>query len=120
MNRVYVDWFNRTSGICHAMGYGCQKDYIEDCKWFNLCAAQSYLSAAQWVRDGIAAQMTSDQIAEGQQLTRQFRPRREGASSSTSPENPFASGSGFFITDDKKFSDVVKSAQDAPVLVLVY
>ena len=48
--------------------------------------------------------MTTEQIAEAQQLAREFRPRIEWSSgNSNSPKNilePFASGSGFFITDD--------------------
>jgi S1-C subfamily serine protease len=48
--------------------------------------------------------MTSEQIAEGQQLARQFIPRSETLVStfanSASPANPTFTGTGFFITDD--------------------
>jgi S1-C subfamily serine protease len=48
--------------------------------------------------------MTPDQIAEAQRRSAAFVPRKEtrGSSSnnSTSPANPTATGTGFFITDD--------------------
>ena len=45
--------------------------------------------------------MTPDQIAEAQQLSREFEPQKQsGSDNSTSSENPTASGTGFFITDD--------------------
>ena len=46
--------------------------------------------------------MTPEQIAEAQQLAREFVPRKENSNSnnSISSENPIASGTGFFITDD--------------------
>ena len=44
---------------------------------------------------------TPEQIAEAQELAREFKPHKEsGSDNSTSPSNPTASGTGFFITDD--------------------
>src|SRR2546422_1073120 len=46
----------------------------------------------------VERKLTSEQIAQAQRLTRDFKPR--AAIASASHENPTASGSGFFITDD--------------------
>ena len=78
-------------------------DHVEAYKWLNLAAAQGGLVeiVATTMRDDLAKKMTPDQIAEAQQLAREFRPRKEsGSDNSTSPDDPTASGSGFFITDD--------------------
>ena len=49
----------------------------------------------------IMTRSSSEQISETQHLTRQFKPRLEsGYDNFTPPENPTASGTGFFITDD--------------------
>ena len=87
-------------GSCYANGEGLPKDYVEAYKWVNLAAAQANEDARgnlsiieQW--------MTPEQIAQAQELAREFKPRKEsGFENSTSPKNPTASGSGFFITDD--------------------
>ena len=43
----------------------------------------------------------SDQIARRKNCLREFKPRKGiGSDNSTSPDNPTASGTGFFITDD--------------------
>ena len=44
--------------------------------------------------------MTPDQIAEGQKLAREFKSHKEGSGSSISSDQPAASGTGFFITED--------------------
>jgi len=46
--------------------------------------------------------MTPSQIAEAQRLSREFKPCQGSGSdnSSTSPDSPTATGTGFFITDD--------------------
>jgi S1-C subfamily serine protease len=63
----------------------------------NLASAQGETNAIH-NRDKIVEFMTPDQIAEAQQLSSEFKPHKEG--SNISSENPTASGSGFFITDD--------------------
>ena len=87
-------------GACYIFGNGVPKDYVEAYKWFNLALAQGFESA----RTNLALVeplLTSDQIAEAQQLSREFKPRAEsGSSNFTSPDTPTASGTGFFITDD--------------------
>jgi TPR repeat protein len=84
-------------------GNGVTKDYVEAYKWLNLASAQENEFAKKNL--SIVEQlMTSEQIAEAQQLSREFVPKKEMPSSifanSTSPANPTFSGTGFFITDD--------------------
>jgi TPR repeat protein len=88
-------------GMMYQLGQGVPQDYVEAYKWYNLAAAQGD-SIAIGHRDEIVSDMTPGQIAEAQRLSREFRPRKESGSdnSSTSPDNPTATGTGFFITDD--------------------
>jgi S1-C subfamily serine protease len=109
-----VKWYERAAaqgnadaqnnlGAHYASGEGVVMDYVEAYKWLNLAAASSDPSgtAGAFSRDKIAEQMTPDQIAEAQGMSRDFKPRTElNSSNSTSPGNPTASGTGFFITDD--------------------
>ncbi len=45
--------------------------------------------------------MTPEQIAQAQELSREFSPHKESSSDNTTlPDSPTASGSGFFITND--------------------
>jgi TPR repeat protein len=87
-------------GVMYRMGHGVPQDYVEAYKWYNLAAAQGETNAVE-NRDRIASDMTPDQIAEAQQLAREFTPRKGSSSdNSASPDSPTASGTGFFITDD--------------------
>src|SRR5208282_3989398 len=87
-------------GMSYWSGDGVPQDYVEAYKWLNLAAAQGD-EAARANRDHLTEFMTPDQIAEAQQLSREFKPRKEsGSANSASPENPTATGTGFFITDD--------------------
>jgi S1-C subfamily serine protease len=92
----YADSQYHLGGL-YFLGDGVPKDYVEAYKWLDLASAQGNDKAKEAVSvlEGVMAQ---EQIAEGQRLAREFKPRTEG--NFTSPENPFASGSGFFITDD--------------------
>src|ERR1019366_6556086 len=93
----------RELGIAYSRGDGVPQSYSEAYKWFNLASAQGY-EAAKHDRDLLARRMTADQIAEARRESAAFVPRKEtpGTASDnfTSTENPRASGSGFFITDD--------------------
>ncbi|MGA2787721.1 MAG: tetratricopeptide repeat-containing serine protease family protein [Verrucomicrobiota bacterium] len=94
-------------GNCYKDGEGVPKDYVEAYKWFNLAA-----SSEQWKSDwmieriktdlnSLEAMMTPEQIAQAQELSREFRPRKEsGSANFISSDSPTASGTGFFITDD--------------------
>jgi S1-C subfamily serine protease len=101
------------------------KDYVEAYKWFNLCAAQGHLNAAQSVRDSIAEQMTPEQIAEAQRRSAAFVPRKEtlgSNSTSSSPDtadSPTATGTGFFITDDGYLISNYHVVKDAAKVHLV-
>jgi len=102
----------RNLGADYEQGHGVRQDYVEAYKWYNLAAANEDVSQggaleklgfepASKMRDHLAQLMTSEQIAEAQQLAREFKPHKESNSgNSHSHENPFASGTGFFITDD--------------------
>jgi TPR repeat protein len=82
-------------------GNGVVKDYVEAGKWLNLSSAQGNEIAKQLLNDVEKLFMTRDQIAEAQRLAREFKPRKASDSdNSASPDNPSASGTGFFITDD--------------------
>ncbi len=80
-------------------GNGVSKDYVQAYKWMNLALAQGSEYARQYLPI-IESQMTAEQVAEAQRLTREFTPRKENSASSTSHNNPTATGTGFFITDD--------------------
>jgi S1-C subfamily serine protease len=109
-----VKWYRRAAeqgddsgqdnlGVAYLDGKGVPMDQVEAYKWLNLAAAQGGLAeiVAAGMRDDLAKEMTPDQIAEAQQLAREFQPRKESSSSnSVSSDNPTASGTGFFITDD--------------------
>ncbi|HXR03209.1 MAG TPA: trypsin-like peptidase domain-containing protein, partial [Verrucomicrobiae bacterium] len=90
-------------------------------KWYNLSFAQGFDQSIsisdpelrERIREqqeeqfkNLKAEMTPEQIAEGQRLTREFKPRKAPEASSFVSENdivgsnPEASGTGFFITDD--------------------
>ena len=103
----YTDAQN-TLGTMYQDGTGVPQDYVEAYKWFILAAAQGAESAAQ-NRDALFSFMTQEQIAEAQQLAREFTSRKESASNFTPPRPdeiittqpvPTATGTGFFITDD--------------------
>ncbi len=111
-----VKWFRKAAaqnhaqaqywlGICYADGQGVAKDYVEGYRWGLLAAGQGVEGA----RDGasvLEARMTREQIAEGQALARNFKPRAvpvSGADSSAAgvlQTRPESSGTGFFITED--------------------
>jgi S1-C subfamily serine protease len=81
------------------LGVGVSQDYLQAHKWLNLSSAQGFKSA-KTAREMVEQKMSPEQIAEAQQLAREFKPRKESDSDNSTSENPFASGTGFFITDD--------------------
>jgi S1-C subfamily serine protease len=92
-------------GFCYAQGEGVPKDEVQAYKWWLLAAAKGNASAKKNV--AIAeSRMTRDEIAVGQKLARDFRPREVpstgGGSSGAAivQTRPESSGTGFFITDD--------------------
>ena len=60
-------------GRMYEQGRGVTQDYVLAHMWHNLAAAQGDDDAAK-ARDGLAQQMTPDQIAEAQRLAREWKP----------------------------------------------
>jgi TPR repeat protein len=92
-------------GVYYGMGQGVAKDYVEAYKWSLLAAGQGYENARNNVT-ALENAMSREQIAEGQRLARNFKPREApafGFESSAPPAvgySPEISGTGFFITED--------------------
>jgi len=93
----------------YASGDGVPANYVEAYKWVLLAAANGNESAKKVRLPMEREQLTPDQIAEGQRLAAEFKPRKESASNFTPPRpdeiiaaqtEAMASGTGFFITDD--------------------
>ena len=81
------------------------KDYVEAYKWTLLGAAQGNEGAKKGVTI-LEGRMTQEQIAEGQKLARNFKPREVPVTASDNSAagilqtRPESSGTGFFITED--------------------
>ena len=92
-------------GLCYGRGAGVAKDYVESYKWALLAAAQG-MKDAKKCATLLENNISREQIAEGQRLARNFKPREapsEGSDSSSTGiahTHPKSSGTGFFITDD--------------------
>jgi len=59
-------------------GHGVAQDYVQARMWFNLAAAHpapGISDTAVRERDSIAGNMTQEQIAEAQGLTRKWKPK---------------------------------------------
>src|SRR5437773_414304 len=80
-----VKWFRKAAeqnlaqaqynlGHCFAYGRGVAKDYVEGYKWWLLAAAQGDENAKKNVAI-LENKMSREQIAEGQKLARNFKPR---------------------------------------------
>ena len=106
-----VKWFRKAAeqgyakgefnlGHAYCTGEGVPIDYVVAYAWFDLAFAQGNEEAKHGL-PFVEQFMTPQQIANGQQLARDFTPQKNsGSDKSTSPDSPFASGTGFFITDD--------------------
>jgi TPR repeat protein len=99
-------WYSQgLLGSKYALGDGVPQDYVQAYFWLVLSAAQGNKDAVM-ARDLLIDRMTPQQIAQGQQLAREFIPRNPRESgkpfSGTEAIDPsiFASGTGFFITED--------------------
>jgi S1-C subfamily serine protease len=106
-----VKWFRKAAeqgyavaqnelGAAYFNGDGVPQDYVEAHMWFNLASAQGHKSAKENLPI-VEQSMTPQQIAQAQQLAREFKPQKKSSPVNfNSLENPTASGSGFFITED--------------------
>ncbi|MFH1914989.1 MAG: tetratricopeptide repeat protein [Pseudomonadota bacterium] len=81
--RLYIKWnadqgyaeAQSNLGVMYAKGQGVPQDYVEAYKWCNLSAAQGNSDAVK-NRDILSASMTPEQIAEGQRLSREWKPKK--------------------------------------------
>jgi S1-C subfamily serine protease len=92
-------------GDCYELGEGVAKNHVECYKWWLLAAAQGDQGARK-LMPKLENLMTREQIAEGQRLARNFKPRKvpstgNDISGAAIPQTrPESSGTGFFITED--------------------
>jgi TPR repeat protein len=90
---------------CYFNGYGLIKDYVQAYKWGDLALAQGY-ELTREVMPNLEGLMTPQQIAEGQQLARDFKAKNPAKVDPFQPSprkldlSPTATGTGFFITQD--------------------
>jgi hypothetical protein len=68
------DLAQRKLGLMYERGDGVQQDYVQAYMWYNLGAANGATRGAA-LRDALAKQMTPEQIAEAQQLAREWKPK---------------------------------------------
>ena len=111
-----VKWFRKAAeqnfalaqcnlGVCYFNGDGVAKDYVEAYKW-NLLAAGQGLVSAKKAMTTMEVRITREQMAEGQKLARNFKPREvpstgsDSSGTSIAQARPESSGTGFFITED--------------------
>ena len=91
--------------LSYALGQGVAKDNVESYKWTLLAASQGDKDAKETMTI-LENNMSREQIAEGQKVARNFKPRlalsAEPDTSSTgiAQTRPQSSGTGFFITED--------------------
>ncbi len=62
-------------GLLYAYGQGVPQDYVQAHMWLNLSAAQGNEKALK-AREVLAMRMTHAQIAEAQQLARNWKPKK--------------------------------------------
>ena len=61
----------RGLGYAYKNGFGVPQDFVQAHMWLNLAGSQGSPMAQSW-RDDVASRMTPDQIAEAQQLAREW------------------------------------------------
>ena len=111
-------------GLCYAGGQGVTKDEVEGYKWFLLAAGQGFDPAKKAMAVS-ESRLTREQIAEGQKLARNFKPRKAsesnapGSGNETADSTPTATGTGFFITDDGYLISNCHVVKDATKVRLV-
>ena len=68
------DLAQRKFGLMYERGDGVPQDYVQAYMWYNLGTANGAKPGAV-LRDALAKRMTPDQIAEAQQLAREWKPK---------------------------------------------
>ncbi len=61
-------------GMCYDGGEGVSKDAVEAYKWVQLAAAHGF-PTAKWYLTPLAEDMTPEQIAQAQKLSREWKPK---------------------------------------------
>jgi TPR repeat protein len=92
-------------GLLYEYGNGVAQDSVQAYKWYNLAAvAQTDKDQRDRTinkRDRVAGTMTAQQLAEGQRLAREWKPKMNispARQQETSGSQPTASGTGFIIS----------------------
>ena len=62
-------------GSMYLKGEGVPQDLVQAHKWINLAASQGKWKPYRSVRDKLAEEMTASQVAEAQQLAREWQPK---------------------------------------------
>ena len=84
-DQMALFWFRRAAkqedalafaklGLMYALGRGVPKDLIQAHMWYNLSAAQGEKQASEF-RDVLVKRMTPAQVAEAQNLAREWKPK---------------------------------------------
>jgi TPR repeat protein len=111
-------------GDCYFRGQGTTEDYVLAYKWVNLAAAHGY-TGEHLPLSNLERFMTPEQIAQGQQLARDFKPRKAlepgkvVSDNAVLDSNPSESGTGFFITGDGYLVTCGHVVRDAAQIRLV-
>ena len=90
-------------GVMYDLGLGMLQDYVQAYMWLNLAAAGDVV-LGNYLRDQVARKMSREQIAQAQEMARNWKPTgtiaRDGQSSSISGSlsQLEATGTGFFVT----------------------
>jgi S1-C subfamily serine protease len=115
----------RNLGDCYFCGQGTTEDYVLAYKWVNLAAAHGFYTPRDVTLSKLERFMTPEQIAQGQQLARDFKPRKALEPGQVVPENalldsnPSGTGTGFFITRDGYLVTCGHVVRDAAQIRLV-
>ena len=87
-------------GSAYFNGRGVARNYVQAYMWMSLALAQGNVTAGKYM-PVVEQKLTPEQIAEAQELAREFKPHKEtGPANATSLQSPRATGTGFFITGD--------------------
>ena len=63
-------------GVFYDQGYGVAKNYVEAHKWFVLASSSGHAGAAARIEENEIL-LSAEQIAEGQRLAAEFKPKKE-------------------------------------------
>ena len=88
-------------GVSYAFGTGVVKDYIEGYKWLDLAAAKGSESSKKLMAV-LENKMTPEQVADGQKLARDFKPRKASAIGSFNSPEQFATNGTIQILSPMK------------------